>query len=75
METALAYITSESCSAFCQSAGAGDGLIIGTAPFCGGNCQEDCSTHCSIATSNWVDYGSGCWTGNKICCCGKIVIS
>ena len=23
------------------------------------------------AHSDWEDYGAGCWTGNKICCCAK----
>ena len=61
----FAYITSESCTDYCQSANYGDGLVIGTAPFCAGKCDQDCPN------SSWVDYGNGCWSGNKICCCGK----
>ena len=73
LKDSMALIMANSCSEFCQSAGYGDGVIIGTAPSCGGKCSSDCSsTHCYIATSEWADYGSGCWTGNKVCCCGKL---
>lgn len=72
LEDALIFIQSTSCSEFCQSGGYGDGLIIGTAPFCDGKCSRDCSkTHCAYGNLDWSDYGSGCWSGNKICCCGK----
>ena len=73
LKESFARITANSCSEFCRSARKGEGLIIGTAPFCGGKCSEDCPNgrHCTIGTSSWADYGSGCWTGNKICCCGK----
>ena len=63
---------STSCSLFCQSGGYGDGTIIGTAPFCNAECSRDCKEgHCTIASGRWSDYGNGCWTGNKICCCAK----
>ncbi len=69
-EQLLAKILADSCSGHCQSGSHGDGVIIGTAPFCGGNCKEDCpGRSCYIGTSNWADYGSGCWSGNKVCCC------
>lgn len=68
---ALAVLMATSCSDFCQSGGFGDGVIIGTAPFCDGQCGRDCTTHCTIASLDWDDYGAGCWTGNKICCCAK----
>ena len=71
LEDALVHIMANSCSQFCQSGGYGDGTVIGTAPFCAGACGRDCVTHCTYANSDWEDYGSGCWSGNKICCCGK----
>ena len=72
VESAFAYITSASCTDFCKSGGYGEGLIIGTAVFCNAMCARDCSkTHCTIASSYWSDYGQYCWSGNKICCCGK----
>ena len=53
------------CNSFCQSAGNGNGVVIGTAPFCAADCSADCSSdHCM----NWPD---SCWSGNKICCCSK----
>lgn len=75
LEDALVHIMSNSCTQFCQSGGYGDGTVIGTAPFCDGVCGRDCATHCTIANSDWEDYGAGCWTGNKICCCGKPLCS
>ena len=73
IEAALAYISSDSCTQFCQSGNYGDGFIVGTAPFCSAKCSSDCSsTHCSLAHSRWSDYGSGCLSGSKICCCGKL---
>ena len=71
LEDALAHIMANSCSQFCQSGEYGDGTVIGTAPFCDGVCGRDCSTHCTIANSDWDDYGNPCWFGNKICCCGE----
>ena len=71
LQAALVHIMADSCSQFCQSGGFGDGTVIGTAPFCGGMCERDCRTHCTYANSDWEDYGAGCWTVNKICCCGK----
>jgi hypothetical protein len=60
-----------SCSDWCKSGGHGDfGQIIGTAPFCGASCNSDCPNgSCEIATSEMSDYGHGCATGNKVCCC------
>merc|ERR1711933_326864 len=59
-----------SCSDWCKRAGAGDvGNIIGTAPFCDANCDE-CSGKCTVGgVDEFTDYGSGCMSGNKICCC------
>ena len=73
LKESFARIMASSCSDYCQSAQKGDGVIIGTAPFCDGQCSRDCPKGrlCTIATSSWSDYGAGCWSGNKICCCGK----
>merc|ERR1711879_764858 len=60
-----------SCSDWCKSGGHGDfGQVIGTAPFCGASCNNDCPNgSCEIATSEMSDYGHGCATGDKVCCC------
>lgn len=56
------------CNSYCQSGGFGNGVVIGTAPFCGGDCSGDCrSDHCMVWPAN-------CWTGNKICCCSKWLV-
>ena len=53
------------CNSYCQSGGHGNGVVIGTAPFCAGDCSGDChSDHCMVWPAN-------CWTGNKICCCSQ----
>ena len=67
----IARVMSHSCSDFCQSGGYGDGVVIGTAMFCGGSCAQDCTQHCVTADTNWSDYGKTCWTGHKVCCCGE----
>lgn len=60
-----------SCSDWCKGGGHGDfGQVIGTAPFCGASCNNDCPNgSCELATSEMSDYGHGCATGNKVCCC------
>ena len=73
LKDSMALIMASSCSEFCNSADYGDGVIIGEAPVCDGNCDSDCSkTHCYLATSEWVDYGDACESGDKVCCCGKL---
>merc|ERR1712093_826618 len=51
----------------------GFGQIIGTAPFCDASCDHDCqgSKFCwtSSKDAGLVDYGAGCATGDKVCCC------
>merc|ERR1719410_1968789 len=61
-----------SCSDWCRRAGAGDvGNIIGTAPFCDASCNE-CPGKCTVGgVDEFTDYGSGCMSGNKICCCQR----
>ena len=73
LKDSIAVTMARSCSELCQSANYGDGVIIGTAPICGGNCNSDCPhPHCYIGTTNWSDYGASCWLGgNKVCCCGE----
>merc|ERR1711972_71765 len=63
--------TGFTCSQWCSDGGHGDyGQIIGTAPFCGASCNSDCPNGaCELATSEMSDYGHGCATGNKVCCC------
>eukprot|EP00929_Paragymnodinium_shiwhaense_P056752 TRINITY_DN28411_c0_g1_i2.p1 TRINITY_DN28411_c0_g1~~TRINITY_DN28411_c0_g1_i2.p1 ORF type:complete len:170 (-),score=40.62 TRINITY_DN28411_c0_g1_i2:275-784(-) len=65
-----------SCSDWCKSGGHGDfGQVIGTAPFCGGDCNSDCPNGaCQTATSEMSDYGKGCATGSKVCCCSSKVL-
>merc|ERR1712083_260537 len=65
--------TSFTCSQWCSDGGHGSyGQIIGTAPFCGSSCNSDCPNGaCEVATSEMSDYGSGCTTGDKVCCCSK----
>ena len=54
------------CNSYCQSGGNGNGVVIGTPPFCGGICDLDChSDHCMA----WPGRLVSCLTGNKICCC------
>ena len=73
LKDSMAVAMASSCSEFCQSANHGDGKVIGTAPSCRGYCGVDCpNTKCDIAISSWADYGYGCWTGNKVCCCGRL---
>ncbi len=72
LKDSIAVTMANSCSELCQSASYGDGTIIGTSPFCGGDCSEDCTVgHCYIGSLAWADYGNGCWSGNKVCCCGE----
>ena len=58
-------VVASGCNSFCQSAENGNGVVIGTAPFCGGDCSADChSSHC-------MTWPANCWTGHKICCCSS----
>ena len=58
-------VSQADCNSHCQSGGNGNGVVIGTAPFCGGDCSSDCrSDHC-------MPWPANCWTGNKICCCAS----
>ena len=69
----LPAVEARTCSEYCLSAGAGEGAIIGTAPVCKARCDTDCKDRlCTIANTNsFDDSGSGCWSGEKICCCAK----
>ena len=60
-------ILCQDCSSRCASAGAGGGTTIGTAPFCGGDCSEDCP----MGNLCFPNQPANCWTGNKICCCDR----
>ena len=66
-----ARIMATSCSSYCAATGSGDGVVIGTAPFCSADCSSDCDNTCVTATKRWGDYGSGCWSGKKVCCCAQ----
>lgn len=59
----------KSCSDLCNEKGLGRGRVIGTAPFCGGDCKKDCSGFCSISKRSFSDHGSRCVRGDKVCCC------
>jgi len=61
-----------SCSQWCSGGGHGKyGQVIGTAPFCNASCNSCPNGACTLATSEMSDYGSGCATGNKVCCCSS----
>eukprot|EP00930_Biecheleria_cincta_P008220 TRINITY_DN109619_c0_g1_i1.p1 TRINITY_DN109619_c0_g1~~TRINITY_DN109619_c0_g1_i1.p1 ORF type:complete len:475 (-),score=41.67 TRINITY_DN109619_c0_g1_i1:119-1543(-) len=62
-----------SCDGYCRSLGLGSGVVKGTAPFCDASCVE-CSGSCKVVTtkSGMSDYGSGCWSGDKVCCCDRV---
>ena len=55
------------CTAFCESSGHGIGVVIGTAPFCAGSCEDDCNGR------ECIRWPANCWTGHKVCCCGKFI--
>ena len=60
-----------SCSDMCNSGGWGTGSVQGTAPFCGASCT-DCDGKCfTVDEGDVTDYGHGCATGDKVCCCDK----
>lgn len=61
-----------SCSALCQSSNSGNGRMIGTSPFCSASCAE-CTGTCQIVVKadGFSDYGAGCWSGDKVCCCDR----
>lgn len=61
-----------SCDDWCQQGGFGHGVTIGTAPACGASCDQDCPGQvCSSSSDFFSDHGSGCLTGDKVCCCAK----
>lgn len=63
---------STSCDTWCQYGGFGHGFIIGTAPACGATCENDCQGGvCSVANDFFSDYGAGCASGDKVCCCAQ----
>jgi hypothetical protein len=64
-EEKLQAATQASCYTWCKDGGNGGGVIIGTAPSCGGSCEEDCSGHTCTA------WPANCWSGHKVCCCCK----
>merc|ERR1719297_280252 len=72
MPSSMADLESYTCSSLCQSLNSGNGYISGTAPFCGASCTA-CSGTCQIVTKADAmdDYGSGCWSGDKVCCCDR----
>merc|ERR1719506_3293790 len=48
------------------------GFVSGTAPFCGGVCADCGDGHCyHVEKGSVSDYGHGCTSGNKVCCCSK----
>lgn len=74
----------DSCEAQCRAKSNGmvGGKIVGAGPFCSADCNNDCpsnqwasntnyqwSTTCGVADSSFSDYGTSCWSGDKICCC------
>eukprot|EP01087_Luapelamoeba_hula_P016758 TRINITY_DN517_c0_g2_i1.p1 TRINITY_DN517_c0_g2~~TRINITY_DN517_c0_g2_i1.p1 ORF type:complete len:191 (-),score=23.64 TRINITY_DN517_c0_g2_i1:6-578(-) len=54
----------KTCDTACKEAGWAGGNVVGTAPICTADCK-DCNEKC---IPNWSE-DSGCWTGNKVCCC------
>merc|ERR550537_290163 len=69
-----ATASAPSCNSVCQSSGGAFGQIIGTAPFCDASCDGDCPSprkfcFTSSKDAGLVDYGAGCATGDKVCCC------
>eukprot|EP00929_Paragymnodinium_shiwhaense_P116916 TRINITY_DN8695_c0_g1_i1.p1 TRINITY_DN8695_c0_g1~~TRINITY_DN8695_c0_g1_i1.p1 ORF type:complete len:315 (-),score=67.85 TRINITY_DN8695_c0_g1_i1:198-1142(-) len=61
-----------SCADLCQSGGWGGGEVIGTAPSCGASCADCKGNKCfGVSVDDVTDYGHGCWSGDKVCCCEK----
>merc|ERR1719343_732313 len=60
-----------SCADFCNSGGWGGGSVLGSAPFCGASCSDDCpGKKCiTVGQDDVTDYGHSCASGNKVCCC------
>ena len=59
-------VAAANCNSHCQSGGNGNGVVIGTAPFCDAHCSSDCpNTQC------FSPWPANCWTGHKICCCAS----
>jgi hypothetical protein len=72
--SALANVSSvPSCGGLCADGGHGTtGFISGTAPACGGTCADCGDGHCyQVEKGSVSDYGHGCWSGHKVCCCSK----
>lgn len=65
----------QTCGQYCDSADAGTGRIIGTAPFCKAECSGDCVPSSRLCTKagkhDFSDHGKGCWSGRKVCCCTR----
>jgi hypothetical protein len=59
-----------SCDEFCQSGSHGRGVPIGTAPFCGASCANDCH-HGNFCQEPWSEGHGTCASGHKICCCAQ----
>jgi len=68
---ASADVRKSGCNSWCFKSENGDGgytsggSVIGTAPTCTADCDEDCGE----GRCTYVDGGGGCWTGEKVCCC------
>lgn len=64
-----------SCNSYCKYFGYPSGSVKGTAPFCNGQCSEDCKNEgeCRLMEHpfQYSDFGEACWTGGKVCCCKK----
>jgi len=59
-----------SCPDLCSSGGFGGGFVSGTAPACGGSCDDCNGGQCfAVSSGDVTDYGHGCSTGDKVCCC------
>jgi len=63
----------QSCSTYCEGGNGSVGVIVGTAPSCAASCEDDCPGRLCVQSGkgNFVDHGSGCWSGHKVCCCSK----
>ncbi|KAG8460242.1 hypothetical protein KFE25_004490 [Diacronema lutheri] len=55
------------CNDWCLSAGYARGNQVGTAPFCGGKCDN--APACFTATHMLSGYGNSCVVGTKKCRC------
>lgn len=66
-------VNAVTCSVLCSTGGHGtQGFIVGTAPACKGTCADCRDDHCyQVEKGSVDDYGDGCWTGHKVCCCSQ----